>query len=157
MSVDSPQSKFRINLVPIQTKVKVCDKQGFKIFELHLTEDIKSDFFDLLCKSINSILFIKKDLSQIAAKEDKEYYYCLETSKGIIRFEINYGGKYDVDKNHPPTISIETKPYIPNEEFLLQIKEVVKLLIKKTGFKLFFWDALDFLKVDEIYGTKKNN
>ena len=146
-------SRFRINLVPKGAKVNIREDNGFKVFNLYLEEEIKEDQFNFLQGIIKSMPYIQKDLTQ--EQFDKDYYYSLKLEEGEIRFEINYGGKYIVDKKHPPTISIETTPYVPNEAFLSKIKEIVKKLVEETGYKLFFWNALDFLKVEGIYGRDK--
>ena len=146
-------SKFRINLVPQDTEVLVKRRGFFSHFKLFLKQDCPDDLFSLLETTVKSIPEVKEDLTQHPV--GKGYYYVLTTPHGTIRFEINYGGKYVVSSVYPPTISIETTPYIPPLEFLEEIKPAVKHLVKRTGFKIFFWDAMKFLEVDQLYGRMK--
>ncbi len=155
-------SKFRINFVPQDTYVNITQKNGLTYFNLYLKRDVKDDMFDFLQQAVKFIPNVEKDYDEQkgAADQNHIYYYKLETKNGVIRFEINYGGKRNygksitVDKKNPPTISLETTPYIPTTEFLKEIKKVVKLLIEKTGFKIYFWDADCFVTVDELYGQE---
>lgn len=148
-------SKFRINLVPQKTKCKIKKRGIFKFFKLYL-EEVQIDVpYNVLKNAVESIRGVKKDLTEKPAKLDKDYYYVLTTKHGFIRFEINYGGKCDIDSEHPPTISVETIPYVADPDFLAEIKLIVRQLVEMTGFKLFFWEALKFLEVKQLYGVKK--
>lgn len=145
-------SRFRINLVPQKTEVKIQKRGEFRFFKLYLErEHLEDDFFNFLRNAVESIPGVKKDTTQRPTKTDKDYYYILTTKHGIIRFEINYGGKYVIDESNPPTISIETDPYIPPADFLAEIKPVIKLLVEKTGFKIYFWNVTRFVGVEELH------
>ena len=149
-------NKFRIKFVPQDTKVSFKKSRGFVMFNLYIkNRKIEKDMYVFLKRALESVPNIKIDEEeQKLQKANKQYYYILTTKNGIIQFEINYGRKYLVDNKNPPTISLQTDPYIPTPEFLSEIKEVVKLLIGKTGFKIYFWDAARFLTVDELYGRE---
>ncbi len=148
-------SKFRINLVPPKTKLEIKQKRAFTFFQFSLDQD---EFdFKFLKNAVESVPNIHKDLElEKYIEQDRDCYYILETTNGKIRFEINNGRKNweKTIKERPSTISIETDPYIPTTEFLSDIKEVVKLLIEKTNFKIYFWDASRFVMIDELYGRE---
>lgn len=155
MSGYNPTSRFRINLVPSKTKLEINQKGGFTFFQFSLDQD-KFDF-KFLKNAMELVPNIHKDIElENYLEPDEECYYVLETTNGKIRFEINNGRKNweKIVKERPSTISIETDPCVPTSDFLVEIKEVVKLLIKKTGFKIFFWDAARFVTIDELYGRE---
>ncbi len=151
-------SRFRINFVPKETTVRVSNEKGFRIIKYFINIDkIKSSefYFDFLKNAVLSIPNIILDIEhQRYNQVNDTYYYKLKTHCGEIYFEINNGGKYPNSEQSPPTLSIETNPYIPTTEFLKEIKKVVRLLIEKTRFKIFFWDAGRFVTVDELYGRE---
>ncbi len=151
-------SRFRINFVPKETKVSVLFERGFYIIKYSIPQNKIKDpafYFDFFKNSLLSVPNVILDLEhQEFNKAGDAYYYKLVTDFGEIYFEINNGGKYPNSEKTPPTLSIETNPYIPTTEFLEEIKKVVRLLIKKTKFKIFFWDAGRFVTVDELYGRE---
>jgi len=151
-------SKFRINLVPIETRSKVKTGVRFREISFYLAKELIRNaefyiiFFTRALKSISGITIDKDE--QREHKAEYGYYYKLNVTNGVIQFEINYGGKIPISEKNPPTISIQTDPYIPPTEFLEDIKPVVKHLVEKTGFKIYFWDTERFVTVDELYGRE---